>query len=267
MATMTRSRSNATTSSSSNMIFALAAIAVAASLLIVTGVFWSSPSAIDHASEQQQQQQQDIITIQKGSVVGGTIPNSQAIAYYQCSSQSKTATPKDLVLLHGAHYTKEDWKTSGILHKFCSNDNNMRVTALDLPVTAKHDELISILDALVNKQMLQLPLVGIVTPSASGGTVLDGILSGNAKTLRQYSQRWIPVAALAALRYTVDQLMNAIDGWPILAIYGDQDKGGKRSSELLQRAAPSTVVVELPGSHPCYLDSPDAFVDTVMQYV
>jgi hypothetical protein len=213
-----------------------------------------------------------------------------SIPYYRCSSfDSSSATAamigtsesgtmakrrRHIVLLHGSAFTKENWKTSGILDRFCGSRSSSSiavvVTALDLPVTAKHADLMAILNAMGPND---LPVAALVTPSASGTTVLDGIF-GNAKNknsmaeLKGRVERWIPVATNALNQYSVAQLQNVGIGrdWPILAIYGDQDKPGKRSSELLRDGA-GAVVVQLPGRHPVYLDAPDAFVKTIFHFL
>ena len=207
---------------------------------------------------------QSDVTIQSGTAGG--------IPFYHCasataSSLSPPSISIELVLLHGAAFTKEDWKTSGILQKFCMQDG-VRVTALDLSIKAKHGELFTVLDALKESALIStLPVTGLVTPSASGTTVLDAITTGNVATLRNnYVKMWIPVAANAALQYSADELQEVQD-WPILAIYGDRDSAGRRSSELLQHSATNAKVVQLQGSHPCYLDSPDDFVRTILQHV
>ena len=286
---MTRPRSNQYHNKSpldGSLPFCLASVAVVASFLLVAAVFWTSPSVTTTPSSSSSSSagisvvglDEESVSIESG-IVGGT-----GIPYYHCSSStssssssssSSSTSPRiDLVLLHGSRFTKEDWKTSNILQKFCSRDG-VAVTALDLSVSAKHEELLTVMDALSSSdsdganQLIALPVAGLVTPSASGTTVLDGITSGNVATMKQYTRRWIPVAANAVLQYTADQLAAYSSqeyNWPILSIYGDRDENGKRSSELLQRAA-AAQVVELRGSHPCYLDSPDAFVETVLEFV
>ena len=244
--------------SSSSTPFYLSAVAVVASLLLVVLVFWTSSPPVSESSASLQQ----TIDVEIVSGMAAGIP------YYHCAAATAltSSSPSiDLVLLHGAAFTKEDWTTSGILQKFCSQDG-VRATALDLSITAKHDELFTVMDALTEVDRMALPVSGLVTPSASGTIVLGAITSGNVSTLRNYAQLWIPVAANAALKYTADDL-KVVQDWPILAIYGDRDSAGRRSSELLNHSGTKTGVVELKGSHPCYLDSPSEFVDTVLKHV
>lgn len=175
----------------------------------------------------------------------------------------------------GAKFTKKDWYTSGILEDFCSRSDRaatggdqlrVSVFALDLPVSANHEDLMKVLDAMQDSDLLIKP-VSLVTPSASGKTMVDWAASDDTNLLAKYIQRWIPVAAIAvnnAPRSDMEKLKYL--QLPILAIYGDQDAAGKLSSERLQEAA-NGKVVELQGRHPCYLDSPARFVTKVLRFL
>jgi len=194
------------------------------------------------------------------------------IAYYHCKAKvSTTAEVKNLVLLHGAKFTKEDWKKSGILSKLCA-DSTLQVTAVDLNVQADHNDLIRVLNALARESLVtQLPVTALVTPSASGGSVVDWIEKKTevVRTLPQYVQIWIPVAANSVRRARQDSLKYLRRLKPslsIVAVYGNLDEGGRISSELLERHAGADMV-ELQGTHPVYLDSPDDFVATVQKYI
>jgi hypothetical protein len=236
------------------------------------------------------------------------------VSYYHCKSQVSTSTTDeqdgvaatiianknrsaDLVLLHGSRFTKEEWKSSGILQRFCTTTTNKHqallssVTALDLSVTASYEELIETLEDLSrygsttsssssssNSPLVQLPLAGLVTPSASGRGVMDGwttttITTRNgvaAATLVATVARWIPVASLGVLSMNPQQRAAFTNGKKkapiILSIHGDRDEPGRRSSFLLQDLA-GAIVQEIPGGHPCYLDSPDAFVAAVVAFL
>jgi pimeloyl-ACP methyl ester carboxylesterase len=193
--------------------------------------------------------------VQQG-VVGG-------IPYLHCGGgASQTASTTDVVLLHGARFTKEDWSTSGILEKLCVD---FAVTALDLDKTAGHLELKHVLDVMKADSLLSMTkLPAIVTPSASGNTIVDWL--DNVSELKQYVGKWIPVAPPSVGKATEDQLKQLADMLPILAIYGDKDSGGKIVSDKLGRFSQAKVI-EITGSHPCYLDSPDDFVKRVKAFL
>ena len=106
--------------------------------------------------------------------------------------------------------------------------------------------------------------VNIITPSASGNTIVDW-LSDTAE-LEQYVHKWIPVASPAIAQADKDKLNEIGKSLPILAIHGDQDKAGGRLSNILGTYSHAKVV-EIPGKHPCYLDSPDLFVKEVRAFL
>lgn len=203
----------------------------------------------------------------------GTIQNGTAagIAYFHCFSKrsSNTAPLNELILLHGASFTKEIWETSGILDIFCgSKYEDTAVTALDLSISATNDELQTVMDDLKLTGVIRtLPLAGIVTPSASGATIVDWIFNGDVTSLKNQINVWIPVASPSIFSYTDQDYTNTIGDWHVLAIYGDQDKSGKKISERVASGVTDSKVVELQGGHPVYLQSPDEFVDTVLDFV
>lgn len=201
-----------------------------------------------------------------GEIVTGRVDD---IAYYHCVATTVNEDPtRHLVLLHGAKFTKEDWKTSGILQSFCSIPN-LSVSAMDLPVTATHNELIDLLNSLSTNGLVTLPIGGLVTPSASGKCITDWITNGDLSQLPSYVEKWIPVAAgsVAAvpdneLKSLASVVTDESNAFGILAIYGNRDASGKRTTEILKNSA-GAVALELEGGHPCYLDSPDDFVAAV----
>jgi hypothetical protein len=194
------------------------------------------------------------------SIVTGTVNN---IPYYHCSGAGSDV--RHLVLLHGAKFTKEDWKTAGLLGGFC-RIANLSVSAMDLPVSAGYQELTELLTAMQEKKLISLP-VALVTPSASGKTITDWMKNGDVSKLPDYVYRWIPVAAgsvLTASEEQVTSLQRSTSNFSIFAIYGNLDAMGKKTTERLKELA-GAKTLELDGGHPCYLDSPDAFIASVLQ--
>jgi pimeloyl-ACP methyl ester carboxylesterase len=105
-----------------------------------------------------------------------------------------------------------------------------------------------------------------VTPSASGYTIVDWITSGSTDELVNYVGYWIPVAS-PSIKNAEEAALQGLKGRiPILAIYGSKDKGGKVVSERLQGFSDAKVV-EIYGGHPCYLDSPDAFIEELLNFL
>ncbi|KAL7540888.1 hypothetical protein ACHAWF_006807 [Thalassiosira exigua] len=198
-----------------------------------------------------------------------------ALPYYHCGP-SHVDNPEltELVLLHGAAFTKEDWKTSGILGMLCDINNeedegNLSVTALDLPVKVGGEMLAAAFNALVGRKVLSGRPVTIVSPSASGKAVvgLGKMASEGSGELVRIVKGWIPVASGAVVSSSEPPLLAfKTANIPILAIHGDKDAGGKRVTERLEKLNGARGV-ELEGRHPVYLDSPEEFVQEVMQFL
>mmetsp|Transcript_13999 Transcript_13999/g.20173 ORF Transcript_13999/g.20173 Transcript_13999/m.20173 type:complete len:244 (-) Transcript_13999:99-830(-) len=184
------------------------------------------------------------------------------IAYYHCKPTDGKAN-HDIVMLHGARFTKEDWKSSGILDQLCSI-KGFSVTALDLDKKAGAEDLQSVLLSMRQDGMVKNSVI-LITPSASGKTIADWILGGDFGGLKSIVKAWIPVAPPSVKNLGEDNL-RPIESLPTLAIYGDEDDMGKEVSTKLGDFAKAQVV-ELKGRHPCYLDSPDRFVETVRDFI
>jgi pimeloyl-ACP methyl ester carboxylesterase len=189
------------------------------------------------------------MNIEEGSLSNG-------ISYYHCNAMSEPA----IVLLHGAAFTKEDWKTSGILQDFCGQAH---VLALDLSVKATSIELKELFLKELEALGFQLPVTTVITPSASGSAITEWIQT-DVSTLGNYLQTWIPVASNSVQKLTPEEMQKI--KIPVLAIYGDQDKSGQESMEMLRDHGGATLQ-ELPGRHPVYLDVPEPFVRVVMDYL
>lgn len=215
----------------------------------------------------------DLLKITQGSVTytavkTGTKNDPQqpkSLEYYHCGPIPTKSNPQlsELVLLHGAAFTKEDWKLSGILDKFCDINNNedegdLSITAWDLPVSADGNELIAAYNAMVNEKRLSGSPVTFVTPSASGKSLasLGEIVHEQDahQELKLLVKCWIPVASGAVLKTSDEALLEFVHaGIPILSIHGDQDAKGKEVSERLVKLT-SARGIELGKSTPLNID-------------
>lgn len=188
------------------------------------------------------------------------------ISYYHQPAVSPTEENHHLVLLHGAAFTKENWKSSGILGLFAKDFPQLAVTALDLPVSADHERLASLLRSMRDEDLVeQLPVSGLVTPSASGKSITSWIRHEASEGLSSFVGLWIPVASYSVASCSASDLETLGKQAPdlkVLAIYGDRDKKGKTVTQSLRDHA-GAETLELPGKHPVYLDSPDPFVAAV----
>jgi pimeloyl-ACP methyl ester carboxylesterase len=187
---------------------------------------------------------------------------AQGVSYYHCAPPSSPPV-KEIVLLHGAKFTKEDWKTSTILPQLCAN-GKVNVVALDLSIFADDGKLRRALQTLYIDQVLQKDGdYVLVTPSASGKAVVDWINRGDLAVLKQKIGLWVPIASPAIVQLD-DETLHAIKSWPILALYGDQDARGKQLSQRLVQKA-GAAVKEFPGGHPFYLDVPNEFTSFLLE--
>jgi pimeloyl-ACP methyl ester carboxylesterase len=196
------------------------------------------------------------VSSESSEIVSGT---ASGIAYYHCGGSEE-----HLVLLHGAAFSKEEWNSSGILSSLCT-DTRLSVTALDLPVSAGHTQLKSLLIAMEESALMKRP-VALVTPSASGKTITEWLENGDVSEIPLYVSKWIPVAAGSVAKASDSQLSSLKGNLPTFAIYGSRDAMGKRVSERLATLSGANVL-EIDGGHPAYLDSPKAFVAAVLMYL
>jgi pimeloyl-ACP methyl ester carboxylesterase len=211
----------------------------------------------------------------------GPLPSSSsaaAAAAHSDKSSVDDSNLSELVLLHGAAFTKEEWKTSNIIQMLCEINNeedegDLSILALDLPVTANGRELGLAFDSLVLAKVLTGRPVTIVTPSASGKSVLSlgemksSSSGSNSELLTRIIKAWIPIASFGVLTANETTLVQyKIDNISILSIHGNKDEAGKKVTERLKVVC-NARGIELNGQHPVYLDSPEEFVQEVMQFL
>jgi len=238
----------------------------------------------------------DYSKIPDGAIISDTVSygvnNNNQIHYLHCrrALNIDNIDGLELLMLHGAAFTADTWKTSGILTKLCASAPKSSIrslTALDLDVSSDGTRLKHVFDALSNRAtaVLSGERVVLVSPSASGKAVIDlaelAFRQSNIKAdesdnndtsnpgqfLTQIIKGWIPVACFAINTAGTETLeMFPKSGIPVMGIYGSKDGMGKRVTEKLVQHA-GAVGHEIEGSHPCYLDSPDDFMDLVRLFV
>ena len=185
------------------------------------------------------------------------------VPYYHCNqNQGKVGT--DILLLHGASFTKENWRRKGIIDDMCQQ---VTVVASDLSVSADSNVLMAMLDRLERAGMIRLPLT-VVTPSASGRAIVSWLQGASPmEDMAKYVSIWVPVAPYSVLSATDSQLRLLLEhNIGVLAINGDGDRSGRQVSERLVDVADADSV-ELEGGHAVYLSSPDEFVETVLGFI
>jgi len=219
----------------------------------------------------------------------GTGTSKQNLSFYTCgfdfdsndeSDSSMGSNDFEILLLHGAKFTKENWKDSDILNSLClkGNDNKLKrrtsVVAADLHVSADANGIHSAFRSLTEANYLTgRPLV-VITPSASGKSVVS-LMENNANDngaeagyLSEIVQVWVPVASPAVLSINDENVFSSFKSVsiPVLAINGDKDKMGEKVTDTLVNMV-GAKGVELKGTHPVYLDSPEAFVETLFEFL
>jgi abhydrolase domain-containing protein 14 len=242
--------------------YVAAALAFLVVLLLI--VFKTKPLSSDKSTSGAKTTTSDSGSAVSMDLVEGTVGG---IGHYHCAAAASKEEVLDVVLLHGASFTKENWKNKGILEELCK-ESKLSVTALDLERSAGHKELKNVLDAMRTQGMIQAEKpVALVTPSASGWTIIDWISSDSVESLLPYVGYWIPVASPAIGSAGEDDLKSLKDRLIILALYGSKDGGGKTVSERLQTLSNAKVVEIEDAGHSCYLDQPDVFIKELLAFL
>jgi hypothetical protein len=191
-----------------------------------------------------------VVVIMIVGMVLGRTAKSPTIDFLRCTSGNSNHS-KQIVLLHSASFTIETWNSENMLDSFCNGSDT--VVALDLPVSANYNDLIEVLEAL---------------PSASGYSIVSWMLSDDVSELPNYVSEWVPVATGSLVSASDDQMAALQTLFPalrILAINGNNDTAGGEYSARLATLAGATAV-ELTGSHAVYLQSPDDFVQIILDF-
>jgi hypothetical protein len=194
--------------------------------------------------------------------------NKKSLEYVHCGEKNSTGPKRmEIILLHGAKFTKEDWVTSGILDRICLYKRTSAV-AIDLSVRADGKGFRDAVSGLVDEGILSGDPVTVISPSASGKAIVslgsEVFADGGLESLIKF---WVPVASPAVLSANDSDLKTFPKaGIKILAIHGNNDSMGKRVTKKLEDVT-GAKGVELSGGHPVYLDSPREFVETVLTFL
>lgn len=220
--------------------------------------------------------------IEKGTIA--KVGKSGTISYYHCgpkynqhnnleeSQQQKI----EILLLHGAAFSKENWLKSGLLDRLCTernSNNNVSVTAVDLPVNSDGKDLNALFTVLVKHNIISGRPLSIVSPSASGKSIVSLAEYAKSNTtpekdyLTQIVHIWIPVASGSVLKASEETLsMFKKYNIPILAMNGNEDEMGKLVTKRLVQYS-NAEDIEIQGGHPCYFDSPDDFILLLFDFI
>jgi abhydrolase domain-containing protein 14 len=188
----------------------------------------------------------------------------ETMQYQGHSLHLLTAGPEEgraVLLLHGAKFSAETWKTLGTLDVLAAA--GLRAVALDLPgfgqSAAWQIDKASFLAGLIPALGLTRPVV--VSPSMSGQVSLPLVLEHP-----ELLSGFVPVAPAGAQAYGRKLKDNPV---PALVIWGERDRVFPVSqAKPLAAGFRSAEVVILAGArHPAYLDQPERFHQLLIDFV
>jgi abhydrolase domain-containing protein 14 len=170
-------------------------------------------------------------------------------------------TGRSLLLLHGAKFNAETWRTLGTLDLLAKA--GYRVVALDLPGFGESQawrfDRAHFLERLLPELDIGKPVV--LAPSMSGAVTFP-LIEGRPELVSGF----IAVAPAGTQRYASRIERSPV---PTLVVWGDRDAVFPvAQAELLAASFERATVVILEGArHPCYLDQPARFHDAVLRFL
>ena len=174
----------------------------------------------------------------------------------------KDAIP--ILLLHGAAFSSETWQEKTKTLQFLKS-KGYEPFALDLP--GKGNPPSDNIDDMKKSEFVRdaIAVLGIsspvvVSPSMSGSYSIPFLMI-HPDEIRGF----IPVAPTIPDEYSEKFSEVKV---PTLIIYGENDTSFVNGRKKLLSAIPQSEIVEIPnGSHPCYLDNPDLFHKSILDFL
>jgi abhydrolase domain-containing protein 14 len=170
-------------------------------------------------------------------------------------------TGRSVLLLHGAKFDAETWRTLGTLSFLAKA--GYRVMALDLPGFGKSEawrfDRAHFLERLLPELDIGKPVV--LAPSMSGAVTFP-LIEGRPELVSGF----IAVAPAGTQRYASRIEHSPV---PTLVVWGNRDAVFPvAQAELLAASFEhATVVILEEARHPCYLDQPARFHDAVLKFL
>jgi len=181
------------------------------------------------------------------------------VAYFDYSPAFPHLT---VLLLHGMRYSKENWKTLGTLDTLLQN--GYRAIAVDLPGYGDSEPILELSHEQFIRQFIakvDAESTVIVSPSMSGGFAIPVVFSEPALL-----SGWVPVAPVSITSHKLSEYQAL--RLPVLAVYGENDNQFRNQVEEYLGAIPEVTLKMIPGgSHPCYLDNPDLWHETLIKFL
>ncbi|XP_062923838.1 protein ABHD14B [Mobula hypostoma] len=188
--------------------------------------------------------------------------------FYRRAIPTEQLPRLSVLLLHGIRFSSETWLNLGTLQKLA--EAGYQAVAIDLPglgnskeftAPAKVGELAPDSFLLNVLKGLQLDAVVIISPSLSGMYSLP-FLFGHSDVVKGF----IPVAPICTEKFSAEQYGNIQT--PTLIVYGSEDKPmGEESFNNLRHLFNNKVHVMNGASHACYLNNPNEWHQTVLEFL
>uniref|UniRef100_H2YKV0 AB hydrolase-1 domain-containing protein n=1 Tax=Ciona savignyi TaxID=51511 RepID=H2YKV0_CIOSA len=168
---------------------------------------------------------------------------------------------RSVLLLHGAAFSSRTWerlKTIDILIKA-----NYHPVAVDLPGYGESSRTAitnrnNFLSELIKKMGIEKPV--IVSPSMSGRYSIPHLLH-HADEMSGF----VPISPVIDPTITPSDFKHV--NVSTLIIYGERDKGATEKNKLLSMIPGSKVVMIPNAEHPCYLDDPILFHNSLLNFL
>jgi abhydrolase domain-containing protein 14 len=197
-------------------------------------------------------------TAARGQIVERDVAISGKKLHYLENGSSSAPT---VLLLHGARYSSDTWKTLGTIEKVAAA--GYHVVALDLPGYGQSEASPIEPEAFLSEAMTTLGIrqAVVVSPSMSGQFSFPLLVSAPEKVAG-----FVPVAPAGSERY-LRQLKKV--KVPTLVIWGEKDTiiPIEKSDAIVAAIEDAKRVILKGASHPCYLDRPEEFHQALLAFL
>ncbi|KAK1795676.1 hypothetical protein P4O66_001169 [Electrophorus voltai] len=188
--------------------------------------------------------------------------------FYRQATPSSGEVQLSVLLLHGIRFSSENWLNIATLQTLAAA--GYRAVAVDLPGLgqSKAAEAPAPVGHLAPGEFLRqvcealkmVPAV-VISPSLSGMYSLPFLFQHT-----QLVKAYIPVAPICTDKFQAEQY-NTVKV-PTLIVYGDQDSQlGEVSLRNLSSLANHKVVVMKGAGHACYLDDPETWHKSILEFL
>jgi abhydrolase domain-containing protein 14 len=187
--------------------------------------------------------------------------SGKKLHYLESGSASAPDSTATVLLLHGARYSSDTWKSLGTVEKVAAA--GYRVVALDLPGYGQSEVSPIEPEGFLAEAMTTLGIrkAVVVSPSMSGQFSFPLLVSSPEKVAG-----FVPVAPAGSERY-LKQLKKV--KVPTLVIWGEKDTiiPLEKSDAIVAAIEDAKRVILKGAGHPCYLDRPEEFHQALLAFL